>query len=85
MASRHRVPLQLAQVVGIAMPLAAVLWLAPLLILDRQQEAQRNRQSAQVVHLAEVTEGGPVTRATDEDGSWEADRDRDRVTAAQAR
>ena len=57
MASRHRVPLQLAHVVGIAMPLAAVLWLAPLLILDRQQEAQRNRQSAQVVHLAEVTEG----------------------------
>ena len=35
--------------------------------------------------LAEVTAGGPVTRATDEDGSWEADRDRDRVTAAQAR
>ena len=49
-------PLQLAQVVSIALPLAAVLWLVPLLILDRQQQVQDSRRAAQVVALAGVTE-----------------------------
>ncbi len=57
MARRRHFLLQPAQVVAIVLPLAAVMWSVPLLILDRQQEIQRDHRSVRVVELAEATEG----------------------------
>ncbi len=56
MAGRRLGSLQPAQVVALALPLVAVLWLVPLALLDRQQESQRNHRATEVVHLAEQTE-----------------------------
>jgi PAS domain-containing protein/HPt (histidine-containing phosphotransfer) domain-containing protein len=56
MALRRQVSSQPLWVVAIVLPLVVALWTLPLFVLDRQQEAQRNRQFSQVIELAELTE-----------------------------